>query len=119
MGGPTDKTRPMGDIDMRSACVLGAAIMAAVVVAAEKPGPEIVATWGGDEVYQVLPLGAIPAIDDPQVVSGKKAEAQMSDREPVLGVVLGDTARAYSLWQLDRHELVNDVIEGTAIAATW
>jgi hypothetical protein len=79
----------------------------------------VVATWGGDEVYQVLPLGAIPAIDDPEFVTGEAADAQMKPEEPVLGVVLRDTARAYSLWQLDHHELVNDEIEGTAIAATW
>jgi Protein of unknown function (DUF3179) len=86
---------------------------------AERPEPEVVATWGGDEVYQVLPLGAIPAIDEPVFVTGAAADAQMRPEEPVLGVVIGDTARAYSLWQLDRHELVNDSIEGTAIAATW
>jgi hypothetical protein len=34
-------------------------------------------------------------------------------------VVLGGEARAYSLWQLDAHEIVNDQIAGTAIAATW
>jgi hypothetical protein len=28
-------------------------------------------------------------------------------------------ARAYSLWQLDAHEIVNDVIRGSAIEATW
>ena len=104
---------------MRSTLVLGAVMTVAAVASAERPEPEIVATWGGDEVYQVLPLGAIPAIDDPEFVTGEAADAQMAADEPVLGIVIGDTARAYSLWQLDSHELVNDVIEGTAIAATW
>ncbi len=100
-------------------------VLAAVVLliatnaTAQRPEPKVVATWGGDEVYQVLPLGAIPAIDDPEFVAGAAADAQMKPDEPVLGVVIGDTARAYSLWQLDSHELVNDSIEGTAIAATW
>jgi hypothetical protein len=43
----------------------------------------------------------------------------MAPDEPVIGVVIGGTARAYSAWQLDAHEIVTDVIEGTAIAATW
>jgi len=28
-------------------------------------------------------------------------------------------AKAYSTWHLDRHEVVNDYIGETAIAATW
>ncbi len=94
-------------------------LMVATGAAAQRPEAKVVATWGGDDVYQVLPLGAIPAIDDPEFVSGDAADAQMKPGEPVLGVVVGDTPRAYSLWQLDHHELVNDSIEGTAIAATW
>ena len=104
---------------MKIQVLIGAAILVAGNAAAQRPAPTVVATWGGDEVYQVLPLGAIPAIDDPQFVTGAAADAQMKPQEPVLGVVVGDTARAYSLWQLDGHEVVNDQIEGTAIAATW
>jgi hypothetical protein len=87
--------------------------------AAQHPTPEVVATIGGDEVYQVVPVGTIPAIDEPKFVSGRKADRQMRPDEPVLGVVMHGEARAYSLWQLDFHEIVNDEIAGTAIAATW
>lgn len=104
---------------MKVQILIGAVLLAAANAAAQRPEPVVVATWAGDEVYQVLPLGAIPAIDNPEFVIGEAADAQMRPGEPVLGVVLGDTARAYSLWQLDHHELVNDEIEGTAIAATW
>lgn len=104
---------------MKAAVIIAAALLVAFSAGAERPEAQVVATWGGDEVYQVLPLGAIPAIDDPEFVTGEAADAQMKPEEPVLGVVVGDTARAYSLWQLDGHELVNDEIEGTAIAATW
>jgi hypothetical protein len=92
---------------------------AAVPVTAERPKAEVVATIGGEDVYQLLPVGAIPAIDNPEFVSGADADQQMRPEEPVLGVVLGGEARAYSLWQLDAHEIVNDQIAGTAIAATW
>jgi hypothetical protein len=98
---------------------IGVVLLVAAGAVAQRPEPEVVATWGGDDVYQVLPLGAIPAIDDPEFVTGTAADAQMKAEEPVLGVVIGGTARAYSLWQLDSHELVNDSIGGTAIAATW
>lgn len=73
----------------------------------------------GDPVYSVLPRGSIPAIDAPQFVSGEQADAQMAPEEPVFGLIVGDGIRAYSLWQLDGHEVVNDTIGGTAIAATW
>jgi hypothetical protein len=89
------------------------------VIPASPPKPEVVATIGGEDVYQLLPVGAIPAIDNPEFVSGVEAEKQMRADEPVLGVVFKGEARAYSLWQLDAHEIVNDAISGTPIAATW
>jgi len=103
--------------------VLGLAMAVGLVVTvpgeAQRPKPKVVATISGDDVYQVLPLGAIPAIDDPTFVSGEAANAQMRPEEPVLGIVVDGQARAYSLWQLDAHEIVNDEIAGTAFAATW
>jgi hypothetical protein len=96
-----------------------ASITAVIAVSPQPSRPEVVAIIGGDEVYQVVPVGTIPAIDDPSFVSGRKANRQMRGEEPVLGVVANGEARAYSLWQLDKHEIVNDEIAGTAIAATW
>jgi hypothetical protein len=104
---------------MRKLIPVLVALLLSTTATAQRPEPKVVATWGGDEVYQVLPLGAIPAIDEPTYVTGDAADAQMKPDEPVLGVVMGDKARAYSLWQLDGHEIVNDEIDGTAIAATW
>ncbi len=94
-------------------------ILAVQPVEAQRPKPQVVAKIDGDEVYQVLPLGAIPAVDDPAFVRGDAANAQMKADEPVLGIVVEGQARAYSLWQLDAHEIINDEISGTAIAATW
>ena len=102
-----------------SSYVLIAGLLASISIAAERPKPKVVATIAGEDVYQLLPVGAIPAIDDPEFVSGSDADRQMQSGEPVLGVVIGDEARAYSLWQLDAHEIVNDEIGGSAIAATW
>jgi hypothetical protein len=95
------------------------ALAVPVTVGAQRPEPEVVATIAGDDVYKLLPVGGIPAIDDPEFLTGEAADAQMLPDEPVLGVVIGGRARAYSLWHLDAHEIVNDEISGTAIAATW
>ena len=72
----------------------------------------------GDPVVTVLPPDAIPALDDPDFVPAKSARF-MQDEEPVLGVVHDGVAKAYSLWHLDRHEIVNDRLGDTPIAATW
>ena len=78
--------------------------------------PEVV---DGAPLYTVLPVDAIPAIDDPQYVQADEAAAFLKPDEPVLGVTGGGEAKAFSLWQLNIHEIVNDVIGGTPVAVTW
>lgn len=81
--------------------------------------------WGqfkvdGEMMYSVLPVDAIPAILDPDFLEGAKAEKVMADDEQVIGVVgPRGTAVAYSTWHLDHHEIVNDVVDGVALAVTW
>lgn len=87
--------------------------------AAEGRELEVAFEHDGDPVYRIIPPGQIPSIDDPRFVSGEAADRQMAPDEPVFGLLIGDEARAYSLWQLDRHEIVNDRMGGTALAATW
>ena len=101
--------------------VLGAGLLflcATVAVGAERK-PEVHGTFDGDPMYTVLPADAIPAIREPKIVSAAEAADQMAADEPVIGVVIGGQARAYSTWQLDAHEIVNDELGGAAIAATW
>ena len=66
---------------------------------------------------QILPRGGIPAIDDPTYVPA--SEASIRDDAWVLGVVIDDQARAYSLELLNGHEVVNDTIGDTDFAAVW
>ena len=80
---------------------------------------EIVATVDGDTMYQVLEPDAIPAIRHPEFVSGDAAKAQMSDDEMIMGVIINNEPRAYSLWQLDAHEIVNDQSGMIKFAVTW
>lgn len=86
---------------------------------AQRPEPKAHGVFDGDTMYTVLPPGAIPAIMEPEFVSGAVADSQMSPDEPVMGIFMGGEARAYSLWHLDAHEIVNDEIAGIPIAATW
>jgi hypothetical protein len=88
-------------------------------IQAQRETPEIYATVDGDPIYRLLPPNAIPAILDPEYVSGEQAEQQMRDTEPVMGLVIDGQAMAYSLWQLDAHEIVNDVVNDIPIAVTW
>ncbi len=73
----------------------------------------------GHTMYTVLGPGDIPAIMDPQFVDSKAAEQYYHDDEPLMIVRSKNSVRAYSTWHLDRHEIVNDVIDGKPIAVTW
>ena len=73
----------------------------------------------GSPLIHVLARDEISAVFDPEFVSGEEADAQMHPDEPVLGVSDGTTAHAYSVWQLEDHEVVDDVLGDTPIAATW
>lgn len=71
-------------------------------------------------MYRVLPPDGIPSIDAPRFVSADEADLFLRPDEPVLGVVgAAGTAKCYSAWHLDAHEIVNDELDGEPIAATW
>lgn len=71
------------------------------------------------EIVTLIPPDTILAIDEPQFVSGAEADAQYHDEELVIGIVINDDARAYSIPFLSRHEIVNDVVGGKPVAVTW
>ena len=66
---------------------------------------------------RLLPKGRIAAVRSPRYVDASKA--RIGADAWVLGVVVEGEARAYSLNLLNRHEVVNDVVKGTAFAAVW
>ena len=61
----------------------------------------------------------IPAIDAPEFETPFDVLRWLPDREPVISVRLGKTARAYPLQILIWHEIINDRIEGVPIAVTF
>ena len=71
------------------------------------------------DIITILGKDGIPAILDPQFVSGAEAAEQMLDSERVLGVSINGDHRAYALNQLSRHEIVNDEVGGVPVAVTW
>ena len=79
----------------------------------------VTAAQESDRIEVVLPRDAIPAIDKPEFEPAAGANRAMADNELVIGLVGEREQRAYSTWQLDRHEIVNDVFEGRPVAVTW
>lgn len=73
----------------------------------------------GSPIITVLPKDGIPAIDDPKFVSATEGDRVMKPEEPILGVTDGSVTKAYSLWQLNHHEIVNDRIGKLPVAVTW
>jgi Protein of unknown function (DUF3179) len=71
-----------------------------------------------EQLQVVLPRDAIPSIDKPAFEAASTTHS-LDKREPVIGIVGEHEQRAYSTWQLDRHEIVNDTFEGRPIAVTW
>ncbi len=91
--------------------------LAVLSAAPQRPWTEEIKV-DGDPVMRGLPKDAIPAIDVPVFVPADKADF-VRDDEPVIGVVMGGEARAYSTWLLNAHEIVNDTIGSRSIAVTW
>ena len=73
--------------------------------------------YSDDPIRTLLPFDAIPAITEPQFVSA--SEAKLDADAPVIGVTFNDESHAYSLYLLNGHEIVNDVVGGLNIATTW
>ncbi len=100
--------------------ILGAALVAFRPDLAEaQRRPMAVEVIEGDSMYTWLSPGAIAAVDDPVFVTADEAEDFMRPEEPVLGVVYNGVAKAYSIWHLERHEVVNDVFGEEPLAVTW
>ncbi len=70
-----------------------------------------------DDLQNVLPRDAIPAIKKPEFVPA--SDASLDNNEPVLGIIIDGVSRAYSVYLLNHHEIVNDKIGDKAFAVTW
>lgn len=64
------------------------------------------------------PKDGIPALSKPRTIPAGEADF-LKDQDRVVGVTLGDTARAYPVAILNYHEVVNDTLQDTPIAVTY
>lgn len=64
------------------------------------------------------PRDGIPPIDNPRFLPVSKITG-LADTEPVVGVVIGDEAKAYPLSILIWHEIANDTVGGVPVAVTF
>lgn len=73
------------------------------------------------ELQLAADIDDIPALfaDDTLFVDTTAGDAEWSDDEFVIGVVLANDARAYPIRLLSLHEIVNDTIGGHPLAVTW
>lgn len=110
------------DRPVKFAMVVGVAVLAWTAATASLAQRRLTSQDIGDgTLVTVLPPDAIPALSNPEFISRQEAERVMQEEEPVLGLVdpVTGQAKAYSLWHLDRHEIVNDRLGGKPIAVTW
>jgi hypothetical protein len=64
------------------------------------------------------PKDGIPALDTPLFIDSDKA-SYLADDDRVLGVLIGQTAKAYPIRVLNWHEVVNDQVEGTSLVVSY
>ncbi len=86
----------------------------ALAATAGEPGVDVTEILSGGP-----PPDGIPAVDDPVIVPADEADESLVESEQVLLVEHEGEARAYPLRSLVRHEIVNDVLGGLPVAATW
>ncbi len=63
------------------------------------------------------PKDGIPSIDNPVFLNA--GEANLQDKDRIIGVSLNGIAKAYPLRILNWHEIVNDVVGGVPLAVTF
>ena len=73
-----------------------------------------------DEILSGGPArDGIPPIDAPKFITPEAASKWLGDQEPVIAFELSGDARAYPLQILTWHEIVNDVVGGVPVTATF
>lgn len=61
----------------------------------------------------------IPALLDPEFVTAKEAERFLQPTDRIVGLSIGDAARAYPLRILAWHEIVNDALDDQPVMVTY
>lgn len=72
-----------------------------------------------DEFTALLKPDQIPPINTPTFITLEEAKNTYFEHEPVIAVEINKEAKAYPLSVLMYHEIVNDIVGGTPIIATY
>ncbi|MFA1609652.1 DUF3179 domain-containing protein [Halobellus rubicundus] len=83
-----------------------------------RPLPATPSSIREDAVSGGPPKDGIPSIDDPAFVSAEAAEG-LRPGDPVFGVARGGDRKAYPQSILVKHEICNDVVDGTPVSVTY
>lgn len=67
---------------------------------------------------RAAPVDAFPVLTDPELTPALAA-TMLRDEEPVVGVAIGEEAKAYPISIMGVHELANDTCGGTPIMTSW
>lgn len=73
----------------------------------------------GDTLYTVHTPDEIPSIMHPDFYQIEQADSFYYKNEPLIVVAEGNQAKAYSKWLLDKHEVVNDELNGRPLVISW
>lgn len=65
------------------------------------------------------PKDGIPSIDNPALVPIADAQSWLENQEPVISLVIGDSARAYPLQIMTFHEIANHELAGVPVLVTF
>lgn len=67
---------------------------------------------------RAVPRDAFQVLDAPALVTVAQAKT-LRDEEYVLGIAIGEEAKAYPIGALGSSELFNDTVGGVPIAGSW
>ncbi|MCP5070268.1 MAG: DUF3179 domain-containing protein [bacterium] len=67
---------------------------------------------------RAAPVDRFPVLTDPELTPAAEAK-MLRDEEPVIGVAIGDEAKAYPISIMGVHELANDTCGGKPIMTSW
>ena len=117
----------MRRIARKTAYLLISAVLAVAYTGCSSGGSGVDGSVGGDDDW-LIPLSevrdggpgkdGIPALTNPPFISAEQ-ERFLNDSDLVVGIRVGDEARAYPHLILDWHEIVNDTIEDTHFSVTY
>jgi len=86
---------------------------------AQKGSERVAVRVEGGYLYQLVQPEQILRMEDPSFVPKALADGYMGEFEPVIGVAIGDQARAYSAWLMEGYSVINDIVDGQPLVVTW